>query len=106
MAYKIVRIEDFKAWIRKQPDDRPVNMGQCNNWSGACGCAMVQYGREHDLFGGNDIGGCGYDCWSYGTGDESLCHEFENNMTIKNLFDPDKGWRNHTTFGQLKDALI
>lgn len=42
---KTITDQEIVDFIKAQPDDRPVRMGQCES-SNSCGCIMVHYGRE------------------------------------------------------------
>jgi hypothetical protein len=42
---QIVLWDDLLAFIKAQPDDRPVNMEHFRSGS-SCGCVMVHYGKE------------------------------------------------------------
>lgn len=46
MKTVIIKREDFYNWINAQDPNRPVIMSETKG-TDLCGCAMVQYAREH-----------------------------------------------------------
>lgn len=70
-----VTIKEFHAFIKAQPDDRPIDMGE-NRDDHPCGCVMVHYGRKY--FPGQFIS-CGFYTW---LGDGETLAEFEKGIGI------------------------
>lgn len=104
--------EDFLTWLRSQPDDREVAMDE-NESKDSCGCVMVQYGIEHDIFAKDSEGynGCGFDCWASSNEDyqfERTIIGMRSKATYVWDFFPDYSWNDLIkckTFGELKAFL-
>lgn len=89
--------ESFQDWIRKQPDERPVDMGQ-NYCDEPCGCVMVHYGKDK----GWKFRGCGTKSWCVEDGEDIA--EFEEGHLNKMI---KRGSINRSkTYGELKKDLI
>jgi hypothetical protein len=117
----IVKIKDFTDWVKAQPDERPVDMGN-NYLNDRCGCAMVQYGQEVLKLEGGKLG-CGTACWQMNCDSHSgrFVALFEGLFIDENnrvqRIDPEKfsigifsifpevGYDEQTTFGELKKYL-
>ena len=95
----IVTREEFIQWIKEQPDDRLVDMGEFTS-AYKCGCVMVQYGREkipqYDNFY------CGSSYWWNGGNDIAVFDGF----SIWDIIRLNSSEDYSTDYGTLKKCLI
>jgi hypothetical protein len=99
----IVTKKKFQDWIKRQPDDRPVDMSHF--WkSDRCGCAMVQFGQDgHIPFWKEDGRRCGAHNWA--DVHRATHAEFEDNLMISDIIQGG-GFNKSKTFGALKKTLL
>jgi len=83
--------KEFIDWIKKQPDDKQVNMRECFR-DDPCGCLLVQFGK-HKKLKFTRVG-----LWTIGN------NEFPEVNDVGQFVS--KAWNNHiTTFKQAKDLI-
>lgn len=96
---KIVKEEDLLEFVMRQPDNRRVNMD--NNVSDdACGCVMVDYGREVLKL---EKFGCGFSAWEV-LGRTEILAKIETGESIFGLLKLPLGC-NVTTYGEIKQKM-
>lgn len=93
--------EDIVSWVKKQPDDRKIDMYQ-NHSNDPCGCLMVQYGKEK--FPEVKFEGVGTFSWS-------SFHRYDGSVIKHAVMDTPinimlgENWSRPSTFKELKALL-
>ena len=93
-----VTVEQIRAFIKAQPDDRPLKFDECISDRG-CGCVMVHYGKE--VLQLECDFSCTFDLWerTYGSNDGTVLAVIETSiLNICRLFTEE-------TYGELKRNL-
>lgn len=101
--------EQFVQWIYDQPDDRPVDMHQPNNFflkkKDGCGCLMVEYAKDNLNVGDLPVS-CSFSKINI-TNDEQdvfLPKVETMDFNIKRLVN-EKHWNAIKTFGDVKKFM-
>jgi hypothetical protein len=96
---KTITIEEMRAYILAQPDDKPVRMREFTSEHN-CGCLMVHYGRDVLGFRDFSCGAVGFYEKVYAGGREAVL-KFEMRSLIFRGLNCDA-----ETYGELKGLLI
>lgn len=97
----IVTKQEFQNYIKRQKNDRPVDMRQSTK-TDKCGCVMIHFGKSRKF----KFDWCGFTLWgSYSENDHNAFARFENEMNLREII---KGGilNKSRTYGELKKQLI